>query len=71
MRFLVETSDGEPPFTIDRNEPPALDESITREGTGRVYTVRFVEPGRDDFDNVLKADLIGTVGPGHQQEYRP
>jgi hypothetical protein len=68
MRYLVEPSSGDPPFPLDRDEPLEVDQNFMHEN--RVYIVRFVEPGRDEFDGVAKVDLVGTAGPGQQAWYR-
>jgi hypothetical protein len=61
IRYLVEPSSGEPPFTIERDESLEVDKNFMHEN--RVYIVRFMEPGRNDFEEVIKADLAGTIGP--------
>jgi hypothetical protein len=61
VRYLVETSDGES-FALEREAPLFEGRTFTHEGS--TYTARFIEPGRDDFDAVIKADLEGSEGVG-------
>ena len=65
MRFLVEASGGEPSFDYESEEAPKVGETIfdQREGISHGYIVRVLEPGREDYDAVIKADHAGTVGP--------
>ena len=68
MRHLVKTSDGESSFTLEREEPLEQDEQFwhpsPKTGMSRLYIARVIEPGDEGFDNVVKADLGGTMGPG-------
>ena len=68
MRYLVEaTGGGESPFVYESDTPPEVDAIIfdRREGIvhAQAYTVRFIEPGRKDFDGVIKAEWAGASGP--------
>ena len=56
MRYLVETSSGELSFSIERDKPFEKGLTFTQEGS--TYIARFIEPGRDDFDGIIKAELI-------------
>jgi hypothetical protein len=75
VRCLVEaTGGGESPFVYESEAAPEVGATIFDRSEGIVhshaYAVRFIEPGRDDYDGVIKADWIGEVGPA-QAEYRP
>jgi hypothetical protein len=71
VRYLVESSGGES-FTYESDTAPGVGETILdrREGVSRGYIVRVVEPGRDDFDGIIRADWAGEVGPA-QARYEP
>ena len=57
MRYLVETSSGELSFSIERDKP--LEKGLTFTQEGSTYIARSIEPGRDDFDGIIKAELMG------------
>ena len=57
VRYLVETSSGELSFSIERDKP--LEKGLTFTQEGNTYIARFIEPGRDDFDGVIKAEWMG------------
>jgi hypothetical protein len=57
VRYLVETSSGELSFSIERDKP--LEKGLTFTQEGSTYIARFIEPGRDDFDGVIKAEWMG------------
>jgi len=57
LRYLVETSSGELSFSIERDKPFEKGLTFTQEGS--TYIARFIEPGRDDLDGIIKAELIG------------
>jgi hypothetical protein len=59
VRYLVEV-DGES-FPIEKTQPLQEGENFTHEG--KVYIVRLIQPGRDEF-HVVKAEFAGEVGPG-------
>jgi hypothetical protein len=66
MRYLVEASGGDKsPFTYESDVAPKVGATIfdRREGISHGYIVRFLLPGRDDFDGVIKAEWAGTIGP--------
>lgn len=62
--YLVEaTGGGESPFVYESEAAPEVGATIFDRSEGVVhshaYAVRFIEPGRDDYDGVIKADWIG------------
>ncbi len=58
VRYLVETSSGEPSFTMECDKP--LEKGLTFKQEGNTYIARFIDPGRDDFDGVIKAEWMGV-----------
>jgi len=59
VRYLVET--GTESFPLEAPQPLEEGQSFIHER--KVYIARFFEPGRNDFDGVVKADFAGEVGP--------
>jgi hypothetical protein len=74
LRYLVETNDGEAPFTLARDEPLKEGQNFWRQSApgseSRLYIARIIAAGRDEYDNVVKADFAGTTpGPAQPAEY--
>jgi hypothetical protein len=57
VRYLVETSSGELSFSIERDKP--FEKGLTFTEENSTFIARFIESGRDDFDGIIKAELIG------------
>jgi hypothetical protein len=76
VRYLVEaTGGGESPFVYELEAAPEVGATIFDRSEGVVHShahaVRFIEPGRDDYEGVIKADWIGEVGPAQAAIVEP